>query len=93
MPRAESRKAVQGEKTIELKIHFFTNELAKKDEIRPKHGWTRGTVGITTNESHGIPPGSRRRHFNWLMELPATIERVLIENGITLHSSSGKMAN
>ena len=86
---SESRKAVHGEKTIEIKIHFFTNELAKAGEIRPKHGWTRGTVGITTNESHGIEPGGKRRHFNSLMEIPAAIERVLIENGITLHTGGG----
>lgn len=83
-----SRKATYGEKTIEIKIHFFTNDLARKGEIRPKHGWTRGMVGVTTNQAHGIEAGSRRRPFNSLMELPAVIERVLIENEITLHTAS-----
>lgn len=83
-----ARKAAYGEKTIEIRVHFFTNQLARRGYVRPKEGWTRGTVGITTNESHGIEPGSRPRHFNSLMELPAAIERVLIENGITLHTAS-----
>jgi hypothetical protein len=39
---------------------------------------------MTPNKSHGIEPGPPVP-FNSLMELPAKIEKVLIDNGIMLH--------
>jgi hypothetical protein len=80
----DSQEALHGEKMIELKVRFFTNELAEKGHVRPKEGWTRGVVRVTPNRAHGIESG-QPRHFNSLMELPATIEQVLIDNGIVLH--------
>lgn len=83
--RAEAEEAAHGQRMIELEVRFFTNELAETGRVRPKEGWTRGVVRVTPNDVHGIE-SSRARHFNSLAELPATIERVLIENGITLHA-------
>lgn len=86
----EGEEAAHGQRMIELKVRFFTNELAAKGRVIPKEGWTRGVVRVTPNEAHGIESGDPR-HFNSLMELPAAIERVLIENGIVLHPT-GKQA-
>jgi hypothetical protein len=81
---AESREAAHGSRMIEIKIRFWTNDLAPKGKVVPKEGWTSGVVRITPNKAHGIEPGAAVP-FNSLMELPAKIEKVLIDNGITLH--------
>jgi hypothetical protein len=81
----ESKEAAHGEKTIEVRIRFWTNELAeKKDAIIPKHGWTSGQVFLPSNRSHGIT-SSEAVMFNSFAELPSKIEELLIANGITLH--------
>lgn len=82
---SQAVKAKYGEKMIEVKIRFWTNEIAdKKGSIVPKHAWTSGVVRIERNESHGIEPGYPRP-FNSLMEIPSLIEKVLIQHGIKLH--------
>ena len=80
----EAREAEHGEKMIELKVRFWTRDLAGPGQIRPKHGWTAGVVRIKRNESHGIVPG-KSVPFNSLMDLPAAIEQLLIQEGVTLH--------
>jgi len=87
----ETRKAHPRERTIEVKIRFFTNGFDdRRGYIKPKHGWTRGTIEIQRNDSHGIIP-KRGRVFNSLMEISQAVEKVLIDHGITLHCES-KMA-
>jgi len=81
---AESREAAHGSRMIEIKVRFWTNELADKGRVLPKEGWTSGVVRITPNKAHGIGPGAAVP-FNSLSELPAKIEKVLIDNEITLH--------
>jgi hypothetical protein len=72
-------------KTIELRVHFWTNDISPTEgEITPKHGLAKGTVHITANTLHGIAP-EQKAHFNTLMELPLAIEKVLIAHGIVLH--------
>jgi hypothetical protein len=82
-----SREAAQGEKMIEIKVRFWTDELAaEKGNIKPKHAWSSGVVRAKSNKPHGIssaPP----KVFNSLLELPSVIEKVLIENGVTLRPS------
>jgi hypothetical protein len=84
---AHAGKAVKpkyGEKMIEVKIRFWTDEMSdKKGYIVPKHGWTGGVVRMERNESHGIVPGNPKP-FNSLMEIPAVIEKVLVEHDIKL---------
>ena len=81
----ESREAKYGERMIEVKVRFWTDEIAEGEgQIKPKHAWTAGVVRMHPNESHGIVP-EYPRPFNSLMEIPAVIEKVLIEHGITLH--------
>jgi len=83
----EENEAQQGERMIEIKIRFWTNEIAKgKGIIRPKHAWSAGVVRIERNDSHGIVP-QKPLPFHTLMDLTAVIEKVLLAQGITLHSS------
>jgi hypothetical protein len=54
MPNLESKEAAQGEKMIEIKIRFWTDEIAAEPgKIVPKHAWTSGVVRIERNPSHG----------------------------------------
>ena len=86
MPESiESREAAHGERTIEVRIRFWTNDLAgEKGHIIPKHGWTSGQVLLPSNPSHGIT-SSEAVMFNSFAELPSKIEELLIANGIKLH--------
>jgi hypothetical protein len=82
----EQTKAKQGEKMIEVRIKFWTNDIAEKGNIVPKHAWESGVVVMESNKSHGIKPVSPKP-FHSLMDLPSTIEKVLMEQKIILHSS------
>ncbi len=81
----EAREAKHGEKMIEIKVRFWTNNLTpQKDNIIPKNGWASGVVRIAKNDTHGV----KSKHpipFNSLMEIPAAIEQVLVQHGIKLH--------
>ena len=79
------KEARFGEKMIEIRVRFWTNQLADgEDKILPKHAWASGVVRMQPNKSHGIA-ADNPKPFDTLMELPAIIEQVLIENGIKLH--------
>jgi hypothetical protein len=81
------REAEQGERMIEVKVRFWTNDIAEGEGmIRPKHAWSSGVVRMERNNSHGIKPHNPRP-FHSLMDLPAIIEKVLIEHGIVFHPS------
>jgi hypothetical protein len=80
----EDKEAQQGEKMIEVRIRFWTNDIADSEgKIRPKHAWSSGVVRIEPNKSHGIMSG-RSLPFHSLLDLPAVIEKVLVEHGIRL---------
>ena len=79
-----SREAKHGQKMIEVKVRFWTDNLAPTGQIIPKHAWTGGVVRMESNPSHGITP-KNPKPFNSLLDLGAIIEKVLIEHGITLH--------
>jgi len=77
------REANQGQKMIEVKVCFFTDNIATtKDKIEPRRAWGSGVVRILRNPSHGITGGSI--HFESLMDLTAKIEKLLIQQGITI---------
>ena len=77
-----------GEKTIELNVRFWTDEIsAEKGKILPKHAWASGVVHTTRNESHGITPKDPIP-FNSPMELPLAVEKALLAHGIVLHADS-----
>lgn len=80
-----AKEARHGEKMIEVKIRFWTNEIApEQGKIRPKHAWASGVVRIEGNKSHSIVPGAPKP-FHTLLDVGAVIEKVLIEHGIVLH--------
>lgn len=83
----EVLEAQQGERMIEIKVRFWTNDIAEgKGNIRPKHAWSSGVVRIERNKSHGLVP-QKPLPFHSLLDLTAVIEKVLLAQGITLHSS------
>ena len=91
MPKTEaieSREAKHGEKMIEIKLRFWTNNIASEDgKVLPKHAWTSGVVRVERNKSHGIVPGAPRP-FHSLLDVGAIVEQVLVEHGVVLHPST-----
>ena len=84
----ETREAAWGKRMIEVKVRFWTDNLAGgKGKIRPKHAWGAGVVRIERNDAHGIVPVDALP-FNSLPEIPAKIERLLIDQGIRIHPST-----
>ena len=82
-----SLEASQGEKMIEIKLRFWTNDISQEPGmIIPKHAWSGGVVRIESNKSHGIKPSSPQP-FHSLLDVGGIIEKVLIDHGIVLHSS------
>ena len=80
-----SRQAAHNEKMIEVRVRFWTNDIAEAGgEIIPKHSWDAGVVHMQRNASHGIEP-ENPKPFHTLMDLPAVIEKVLLKHGIKLH--------
>ena len=76
---AESREAKHGEKTIEVKIRFWTNSIAQsKGHIAPKHCWPSGMVTVPANKSHEISSNCPLP-FRSLIDIPNVLERALIE--------------
>jgi hypothetical protein len=81
----EALEAKYGQKMIEVKVRFWTNDIAEEDgKVLPKHAWASGTVRIDKNTSHGIGP-SGAHLFHSLLDLGSVIEKVLIKQGIQLH--------
>jgi hypothetical protein len=84
----ETREAAWGKRMIEVKVRFWTDKLADgKGTIRPKHAWGAGVVRIERNDAHGIVPIDALP-FNSLLEIPAKIEKLLIDQGIQIHPST-----
>ena len=85
--KAEMKKAKHGERMIEVRVRFWTNEIAYgqvKGEVIPKHAWAAGVVAMDRNETHEITPGSPKP-FHTLMDMSSVIEKVLIQHGVVLH--------
>lgn len=81
------QEARQGQKMVEVKIRFWTNDIAEGDgKVIPKHAWSSGVVRMERNSSHGIVPNSPAP-FHSLLDVGAVIEKVLIEHGVVLHPS------
>ena len=83
-----SLEAEHGQKMIEVKLRFWTNNIAnKKGEVIPKHAWSSGVVRMERNASHGITPDGPKV-FHSLLDVGSVIEKVLIDHGIILHPST-----
>jgi hypothetical protein len=78
------RDSRHGEKMIEIKVRFWTDNIAAKGKIIPKHCWNSGVIRIERNDLHGIKPPSPVP-FNSLSEILPKIEKVLQRNKIQVH--------
>ncbi len=84
---ASTLDAQPGERMIEVKLRFWTNDIANgKGKIRPRHAWSGGVVRMESNVTHGIKP-KRPQVFHSLLDVGAVIEKVLLQHGIQLHPS------
>ena len=87
--RPEMQKANHGERMIEVRVRFWTNDIVEgqvRGEVLPKHAWSSGVVAMDRNETHGISPEAPKP-FHTLMDMPSVIEKVLIQHGVVLHPS------
>ena len=81
----EEKDSVHGEKMIEIKVRFWTDNIAEtKGKIVPRHCWNSGVIRIERNDLHGIKPPSPVP-FNSLSEILPKIEKVLKQNKIQIH--------
>jgi len=86
--KIEEKEASHGQKMIEVKLRFWTNDIAKeKGKIIPKHAWSSGVVRLERNEAHGIDPGNPLLFYS-LLDVGAVIEKALIQHGVRIHTSS-----
>ncbi len=82
-----AKEAKHGQKMIEVKVRFWTDDMTdEKGTVIPKHAWASGVVRVERNDAHAIKP-SAPVPFNSLLDLGASIEKVLIDHGVVLHAS------
>lgn len=81
------REAVHGKKMIEIRVRFWTDQIAKEGKIMPKHCWDSGVVRISSNDLHDIKSLSPIP-FNSIPEILPKIEKLLKNHGIKLHLGS-----
>ncbi len=80
-------KARRGEKMIEVKVRFWTNNIAgTQGHILPKHCWPEGMVYASKNDSHGIK-SSRKMPFHSLDQVQNAIEQAMTDVGIKVRES------
>jgi hypothetical protein len=79
----EDLEARHGQKMIEVKLRFWTNDIAEPGKVRPRHAWAAGVVRVERNDAHGITPGPPLP-FHSLLDVGAMIEKALIAHGIVL---------
>jgi len=78
--------AAKGERMIEIKVRFWTNDIAGAEgDVIPRHAWSSGVVRMEANRTHGIKP-KNPAPFHSLLDLPSVMEKVLIQHGVTLHA-------
>lgn len=81
-------KAIHGQKMIEVKLRFWTNDIAEgAGNILPKHAWSGGVVRIESKKSHGIVP-KPPIPFHSMLDVGRAIEKCLIDHDIVLHPSN-----
>jgi hypothetical protein len=86
-PEIEARAAKHGQKMLEVRVRFWTDDIAKKKgEVIPKHAWGSGMINIDRNEAHGLTP-ERWLAFNSMAEIASVIEKCILENGVKIISS------
>ena len=75
------------DKTIEVKVRFWTDDLGSEGEVRPKHAWSSGTVYVPANSLHGIKSG-KQVNFETIAEIGAAIEKALAAQGVRIHAGA-----
>lgn len=81
----KSKKGTYGEKMIELRVKFWTNDIAPKSgDVLPKHCWDSGMIVFERNHLHEIA-NKKNQPFHSLPDLIGKIEKMLISHGVTLH--------
>lgn len=86
MSQPIERKANHGEKMIEVRVRFWTDEITNTPQvIVPKHAWDYGYVEIAANTSHGLQQSGSSVKFNSVLELPQAIADLLVQEGVHLH--------
>jgi len=83
----DEREAVHGKKMIEIRVRFWTDQIAEEGKIMPKHCWDSGVVRISSNDLHSIT-SSNPVPFNSLLEILPKIEKLFKKHGIKLHLGS-----
>lgn len=83
----DAREAPHGQKMIEVKVRFWTNDIADRGKIIPKHAWGSGEIRMESNPAHEISPLDTIP-FNSLAEIPSIIEQALDARGIKIHPSA-----
>lgn len=82
-------KAAHGEKTIELTVRFWTNNISRRSGyIVRRECWDRGVVYVRKNLSHGISVDGHPIPFNSLPDLANKVEEALFKRRIVLHLGS-----
>ncbi len=82
MRRIEEREAEYGKRMIEVKVRFWTDNIAEGEgRILPKVCWERGVVRMERNDAHSITP-DYPVPFNSMTEILPKIEQVLKTHGI-----------
>lgn len=82
MERIGEREAEYGKRMIEVKVRFWTDDIAEGEgKIRPKVCWESGVVRMERNDLHGIDP-EYPKPFNTMTEILPKIEQVLKVHGI-----------
>jgi hypothetical protein len=77
-------RSVHGEKMIEVRIKFWTNNIAsEKDHVEQKVAWDLGVLVLEKNTLHGIKPKSPVP-FHSLADLPGVLEKSLAAHGVKL---------
>jgi hypothetical protein len=81
----EEIEAPHGDKTVEITIRFWTDQLAdEKGKLLPKHINNSGKIRMSANKTHGIP-SEEAMIFDSITELPAKIEELLEHHKIVVH--------
>lgn len=83
-PGDEFKIAGHGQKTIKVQINFWTDNIAPKGYIKPKHCWPSGMVTVPANPAHGIR-SQDPIPFNKFEDLPDAIQQALEEAGVTAY--------
>jgi hypothetical protein len=84
----KSIKAVHGEKMIEIRIKFWTNNIASsKGDVIPKTCWDCGMIVMEKNSLHGIKPQTPLP-FPTFSSISRVIEKVLVQHGIKMKHGS-----